>query len=180
VTEIWLRGNVRPAALLVGVALASGTALAVLAALPRTAPVAVPLALGALVFAGPLVASLALAACQPRLCRRGNVLRVRLAPLAAHDVPVEFVECFFMGSHVLPDPQARDDVPTQRVGTLVMRVAERATAWHARPTFAPWGTWADGTVVFDGRWCEPLSVDLARRLSARLVEAKRKAAGLDA
>jgi len=176
VREVWLRGNVRPAALLVAAAAATGTTLVVLAALPPTAAVGVPLAIGFALLAGPLVAGLGLAAAQPRLARHGDMLRVRLAPLAAHDVPLEFVECFFMGSHVLPDPHGRDDVPTQRVGTLVMRVAERATAWHARPTFAPWGSWADGAVVFDGRWCEPLSGDLARRLSTRLVEAKRAVA----
>lgn len=174
--EVWLRGNARPAALLVAAAIATGTALVVLAVLPQTAAVGLPCAIGFAVLAGPAVAAVAIAAIQPRLSRRGDMLRVRLAPLAAHDVPVEFVECFFMGSHVLPDPQGRDDVPTQRVGTLVMRVAERATAWQARPTFAPWGSWADGAVVFDGRWCEPLSVELARGLSARLVEARRSSA----
>jgi hypothetical protein len=176
VREVWLRGNVRPAAFLMATAAATGTALVVLAALPPTAAVGVPLAIGFALLAGPLVAGLGLAAAQPRLARHGDMLRVRLAPLAAHDVPLEFVECFFLGSHVLPDPHGRDDVPTQRVGTLVMRVAERATAWHTRPTFAPWGAWADGAVVFDGRWCEPLSGDLARRLSTRLVEAKRAVA----
>jgi hypothetical protein len=102
---------------------------------------------------------------------------VRLAPFVAHDVPLEFVECFFMGSHVLPGADGRDDLPGRRVGTLVMRIAERAAAWQARPTFAPWGTWAEGAIVFDGRWCEPLSVELARSLSGRLVDAKRAAAG---
>jgi len=174
--EVWLRGNLRPAALLAGAVLAAGMALAVLAVLPQTAAVGLPLAIGFALLAGPLAAGLGFAAVQPRLCRHGAVLRVRLAPLAAYDVPLEFVECFFMGSHVLPDPQGRDDMPTHRVGTLVMRIAERATAWQARPTFAPWGTWAEGAVVFDGRWCEPLSIELARRLSARLVEAKRAAA----
>jgi len=178
--EIWLRGNVRPAALLVAAALATGTGLAVLAVLPPTAPVARPVAIAYAIVAGPLVAGLALAAARPRLSRRGSTLRVRLAPLTAHDVPLEFVECFFMGSHVLPDRDGRDDVPRQRVGTLVMRIAERAAAWQARPTFAPWGTWSAGAIVFDGRWCEPLSVELARGLSGRLVDAKRESAERDA
>jgi hypothetical protein len=62
------------------------------------------------------------------------------------------------------------------VTTLVMRLAEREVDWGERPSFAPWGKWEDGAVVFDGRWCEPLSVDVARRLSGWLVEAKRAAA----
>lgn len=171
--EIWLRGNVRPAGLLVAVAALTGTALTVLAVVPETAAVARPLALGYGIVVGPLATALAIAAVQPRVTRRGDALRVRLTPLVAHDVPLENVECFFMGSQRLEDPRGREDVPTQRVGTLVMRIAERAEAWQARRTFAPWGTWADGAVVFDGRWCEPLSADLARRLSGMLVEAKR-------
>ena len=179
--EIWLRGNARPAGLLVAVACAAGTGLTVLAVFPPTRAIALPLAIAFALVAGPLVAGLARAGSRPRLARRGAVLRVRLAPLVAHDVPLEFVECFFMGSHVLPAPDGRDDRPGQRVGTLVMRIAERAAAWQARPTCAAWGTWADGAVVFDGRWCEPLSLELARRLSGRLVDAKRESSvGCDA
>jgi len=177
VSEVWLRGNLRPASLLVAVAVLAGTALAALAAWPATASLARPAAVVYALVVTPLLVVLALAAARPRLCRRGDSLRVHLTPLGAHDVPLEFVECFFMGSHLLPDPDGRDDRPMQRVGTLVMRIAERATAWQHRPTFAPWGTWADGAIVFDGRWCEPLSVELARRLSGRLVEARRAVAG---
>jgi hypothetical protein len=32
-------------------------------------------------------------------------------------------------------------------------------------------------VTFDGRWCEPLSVDLVRRLNRQLAAAKRARAG---
>ena len=177
-SEVWLRGNTRPAGLLVAATAAVGTALAVLSVVPQTSAT-LPAAIAFAVLAGPLAACLALASVQPRLSRQGGVLRVRLAPLRAHDVPLEFVECFFMGSHMLPESDGRDDVPTQRVGTLVMRIAERAGAWQNRSTFVPWGTWADGAVVFDGRWCEPLSVELARRLSTRLVEAKRETARLE-
>lgn len=175
--EVWLRSNLRPASLLAAVVAAAGTALVALAVWPPTAVAARPVAIAFAAVAGPLVGVLAVAAARPRLCRRGDVLRVRLAPLAAHDLPLEFAECFFLGSQLVSDPEGRDDRPTQRVGTLVVRVAERATAWQARPTFAPWGTWADGAIVFDGRWCEPLSPELARRLSGRLVEAKRELAG---
>lgn len=176
-SEVWLRGNLRPVWALVGATLAAGAVLGILALPPVSAPIARPIALGFALVAGPLVAVLACVAARPRLARRGGMLRVRLAPLAAHDVPIDHVECFFLGSHALADPDGRDDRPTQRVGTLVMRIAERATAWSTRPTFASWGEWTEGAVVFDGRWCEPLSVELARRLSARLVEAKRAATG---
>jgi len=173
--EVWLRANVRPAAVLAAVALVAGTALAVLAALPSAPPVARLCAGVASVAAALPLVALAAAAARPRLVRRGRVLRVRLAPLLAHDVPLDVVECFFLGSQRLPGGGDRDDLPTHRVGTIVMRIAERAAAWQARPTFPAWGTWAEGAVVFDGRWCEPLSADLVRRLTARLVDAQRRA-----
>jgi hypothetical protein len=102
------------------------------------------------------------------------VLRIRLAPLTAHDVPLEVVECVFPGSN--PLAEADESGPSRRVGTIVMRLAERATGWRHRPTFTPWGTWDDGHVVIDGRWCEPLSLELTRKLGQRILEAKREVA----
>ena len=63
----------------------------------------------------------------------------------------------------------------RRIGTLVVRFAERAVEWKARPAFRPWGTWDDGHVVIDGRWCEPLSRETVERIAAALLEAKRAA-----
>jgi len=119
----------------------------------------------------------ATAATFPRLERRGNVVRVRLSPWRVEPVPLEMVECFFLGSRL--EPPRSDDGTTggDRVRTLVMRIAERATAHADRATFPPWGAWQEGSVTFDGRWCEPLSVDLVRRLNRDLSAAKREAAG---
>ncbi|MFN9272467.1 MAG: hypothetical protein ACK6DO_05485 [Planctomycetia bacterium] len=183
VADVWLRGNVRPVLGLGAVAAIVGAGLTAAVFLAGAqAPGKWFVSAYWLVAAG-FVAALAAAAMRPRLVHRvdsksDNVLEVRLAPGAAHAVPLEVIECFFMGSQRLEPAEAvADDQPTHRVGTLVMRVAERAEDWQARPTFAPWGTWQDGAIVFDGRWCEPLSVELARRLSARLVDAKRAVAG---
>ena len=125
--------------------------------------------------AGSVVLALSSVAARPRLERVGDCLRIRLSPTTVEDVPLDAVECFFQGSN----PIARSGEPTCadhaafRVNTLVMRLAERAAPFSKRPTFTPWGTWDDGYVVFDGRWCEPLSAELARQISRRLVEAKR-------
>lgn len=121
----------------------------------------------------PLVAaaSLAAVAIRPRLARDGSDMVVRLAPLATERVPLDVVECVFSGSQ--PLVAADGGPPRRRVGTLVIRLAERATEWRARPTFGPWGTWDDGHVVIDGRWCEPLSPEFARTLAGRLMECKR-------
>ena len=56
------------------------------------------------------------------------------------------------------------------------RIAERAGDHADRPTLPAWGSWSEGSVTFDGRWCAPLSVDLVRRLNKALAEAKRAGA----
>jgi hypothetical protein len=173
--ETWLRGNLRPVLWLAAAGL--GVAgVVVPAAVVAAAPAVVWRVLATAGLAGGLaVGMLARAAARPRLERRGDVLRVRLSPTKTEDVPLEVVECFFPGSN----PISRSGETTCgshavfRVNTLVMRLAERAADQAARPTFAPWGTWDDGYVIFDGRWCEPLSPDVARTLGRRLIEVKR-------
>ncbi|MFM9059111.1 MAG: hypothetical protein ACKOSQ_08315, partial [Planctomycetaceae bacterium] len=137
------------------------------------------------------VAVLARAASGLRLGRRDGAMLLRLSPWRTDAVPLGVVECVFPGSQRLAGPvlaQACEDgadagasVPSaRRVGTLVIRFAERATEWRERPTFAAWGTWHDGHVVLDGRWCEPLSAEVARSIGQRLLEAKREAAPVGA
>ena len=122
------------------------------------------------------IAVFAIGAVQPRLACRGSRLVVRLQPLVACEVPLDVVECVFPGSQPLPRPgRSNAAPPDRRVGTIVIRLAERAAAWRQRPTFAPWGTWKDGHIVIDGRWCEPLTPEFTRALGGRLLEAKRRA-----
>ncbi len=180
--EIWLRGNLRPA---LGLALATtGVGGAAVAAAVGFAPSWV-------VWAVVGLASLCLlavwgcvaVAARPRLVRRGHVVRICLAPLTAYDLPLEIIECVFSGSSPLaaaagisPEEDQADAGSGRRVGTVVMRLAERADTWRMRPTLSQWGRWSDGYVVFDGRWCEPLSPAFARELSQRLLDAKREIA----
>jgi hypothetical protein len=98
---------------------------------------------------------------------------VRLAPGRVERVPLEVVECVFRGSERLPEQEGEEATRGRRIGTLVVRFAERATEWKVRPAFRPWGTWDDGHVVIDGRWCEPLSRETVERIAAALLEAKR-------
>lgn len=181
--DVWLRGNVRPVIGLAALVAIVGAGLTAAVLLAGVAPAKSWLVFAAWLVAEAVVALLAAAAARPRLVHRrspehGDILEVRLAPGTSHGVPLDAIECFFMGSQRLEaEGDVADDQPTHRVGTLVMRVAERATEWQTRPTFTPWGTWQEGAIVFDGRWCEPLSVELARRLSGKLVDAKRASAG---
>lgn len=173
-SEVWLRGNPRPA--VAGAALvALAVAVAVAVLWGGGGPVWAWWAVAAAAAAGGAIAvALLVTAWLPRLVRRGNRLRVRLSPLAAHDVPLEIVECVFPGSSPLAGTEST--AAPRRVGTVVMRLAERAVDWKERPTFAAWGTWSDGHVVVDGRWCEPLSLEVTKQLGQRILEAKREVA----
>jgi hypothetical protein len=171
--DVWLRGNARPAAALAGVMVAAA-ALAVVVVVALRLPAWIMGLVAAIALVDLAVAAgLAWAASRPRLACRGDVLEVRLSPLGVERVPLEVVECVFPGSELLgTDPDAAD----RRVSTLVLRLAERAVAWRSRPVSSPWGRWEDGSIVFDGRWCEPLSPAVARNLSDRLLEARRRVA----
>lgn len=173
--EVWLRGNMRP---VVGLALGSGVAIAavggVVLALGGAAWAAPVTAIGFGLFL-PVFAVLAFMAARPRLRRRGVALEVRLSPARVERLPLEVVECVFPGSR--PLPAAFSHATDRRVTTVILRLAERATAWSDRPTFPPWGTWEDGHIMIDGRWCEPLSSDRTRALANRLTAARQGRAG---
>lgn len=171
--SVWLRANGRPGVVIACLAVAIGLALLLLAR-PWSRPVGVVTWLGG---AGVLVAGAggAMLTSRPRLVLERESVRVHLAPGRIDPVPLEFVECFFLGSRLEPPPPGDDSTGGARVRTLVMRIAERAVDHAARPTLPLWGAWSEGSVTFDGRWCEPLSVDLVRRLNRDLATAKRTA-----
>ncbi len=180
--DVWLRGNVRPAVGL-GVALAMLLAVGFLIAVLAGAAAGIVAGLAvfaAVVFAA--VAAVGLAAAGPRLARRGDDLEIHLAPGRVERVPLDVVECIFRGTEPVAAGEAgpaagREPVPRYRVGTLVVRFAERSDQWRERQTFRPWGSWSDGHAVIDGRWCEPLSRETVERVAASLLAAKREVAG---
>jgi len=170
--EVWLQGNLRPViaiSLVAGIAAALTVVAVAIVAPPAWALLAVAAA-GGLLLA--LLGMLAWAAAQPRLVRRGNSVAVRLAPWRVERVPLEVVECVFRGTE--PIVASEEAAPRFRVGTLILRIAERATEWRERETFRPWGSWDDGHIVIDGRWCAPLSAESARQIATRLAELKRE------
>ena len=170
-TEVWLRGNLRPT---VGVAAVAACLAAVVALAVALTGAPLWTALVAAVVLGAVAVPFAVVAGRPRLARRGDELLVHLSPFVVRRVPLEVVECVFHGSQPLESAATAAAGPPLRVGTLVLRLAERAVEWRERPTFTPWGTWQDGHIICDGRWCEPLTVEVARGVGSRLFEAKRE------
>jgi len=119
--------------------------------------------------------AIATAAWTPPLLQSGEQLLVRLGPGRRESLPLAAVEAFFLGSQPL-DRRGEPTCPGEaafRVGTLVVRVAERATDLNRRTTRGPWAAWEDGYLIIDGRWTEPLTTETVRRVNGRLTVAKR-------
>jgi hypothetical protein len=106
----------------------------------------------------------------PRLAYRDRQLLVYLRGGDPIRVPVEVVECFFMGRGKLSGSET-DAIP---VRNLVMRIAEKATDYQQREVKPALGGWDEGYVTIHGAWCEPLTLEVVQRLNARLAEAQRE------
>jgi hypothetical protein len=87
-------------------------------------------------------------------------------------VPVEAVECFFLGQAggLIPDAQGRE----AEVRTVIVRLAEAATDWHHRDLKPDLGHWCEGYITIRGTWCEPITPDLMKQLNSRLVQVHRE------
>ena len=108
----------------------------------------------------------------PRLAYSNDVLLVYLSSLAPVKVPIEVVECFFLGqgpAHV-----------SDRIGheveasNIVVRLAEAARKWHQVEVKPALGKWCDGYITIHGTWCEPIDSDFIKQLNSRLVQVKRE------
>ncbi len=110
---------------------------------------------------------------RPRLALTADELLVFLERPRPTRVPLDAVECFFIGQAA---SQVRvTDTDGRRVEnvTVVVRLAERATTWHQRPTHPALGRWSDGYITIAGAWCEPLDGEKVQHLNQRLSAAKR-------
>ena len=107
----------------------------------------------------------------PRLAGNGDRVVVGLAAGHRYEIPLDVVECFFLG-------QADTGLTTAAmVGaearTVVVRLAEKASQWHRRDVPARWGHWCDGYITLRGTWCEPISVERVNALNHELAQWKR-------
>lgn len=108
---------------------------------------------------------------RPRLAYEDGLLLVYLRPQKPWRVPIGDVEGFLLG-------QGPSFLPGKRyakaeVATLIVRLADRAEEWARIEIDPRLGTWCGHYITIRGTWCEPLSVELASRLNARLAELKQ-------
>jgi hypothetical protein len=108
----------------------------------------------------------------PRLAYTPGHLLVFLSGLRPIGVPIELVECFFLGE--APSLIASRAGRQIKSVTLVVRLAERSKELRQRDVW-PWlGQWRDGYITIRGTWCEPLSREIVNRLNSQLAEIKHR------
>lgn len=108
---------------------------------------------------------------RPRIAyERGHVLlRVRFG--AAVRVPVRLVECFLVVNAPGALGKRRRHVPTT---SIVVRIDERAEEWARVETDRRLAVWCGSQVTLLGTWCEPIDLDLVRRLNRYLTLANQE------
>jgi len=112
----------------------------------------------------------------PRLAYQDGFLLVYLRNTEPIPVPIEVVECFFLGQ-APRKAAARDD--QSETSTIVIRLAESAEEWKQRDVKTALGQWCDGYITIRGTWCEQINKDLLKRLNALLLDARRQQAQVE-
>lgn len=172
--EVWLRSNVRAALVVILPLVVVGIAGVVLLALYWTADDGRYFR-----WAGYALATfgLGIAAWQsylasfPRMAYEAGELWLYLPPPDPLKVPIDVVECFFIGQgpSLLPDAKGGE----AQAANIIVRLAQRATEWHAAETPPVLAKWADGYITLRGAFCESFDGDLVNALNKRLAEIHR-------
>ncbi|MEQ8787270.1 MAG: hypothetical protein RIC55_13275 [Pirellulaceae bacterium] len=173
--ECWLRTNSRVASLgflVPGLLIMAGVLLILLA--PGSAGFSVWQAAGVALLAAAALMAVAVVYMLrlPRLAYRDGELLVYLRGFRPEAVPIEKVEVFFLGQTESMMP-GKGGV-SAKTSAVVVRLAEKATAWHARDVSTALGKWQDGYITIRGTWCEPISPDVLKQLNDRLIAAHRR------
>jgi hypothetical protein len=109
---------------------------------------------------------------QPRVAYQDGEVLVFAGGAEPLRVPLDAVECFFLGQAggMIPDASGRE----AEVRTVIIRLAESAQEWHHRDMKAALGHWCEGYITIRGTWCEPITPELMKRLNHRLAELHRE------
>lgn len=172
--SVWLTANQRPAqvaALFSAVFFACGGLLALLRS-PVTAGISLGLLAAAIVAVGVTLRLWF----SPRIYYDRTHLVLRFPDSQVFRIPLEAVECFFMG---IAKYERTGGAPRESAA-VVVRLADRALEWKQRDLPADYGTWSDGYVLIDGTWCESITETKVLELNRWLLEAKKSPPGVGA
>jgi hypothetical protein len=174
VHEIWLLPNRRVYAVgMVAMILLGGNLLAVAAITAMwqwyvAAGMSVLWAIVSFWMAGTFVTAMR----RPRLAYGEDQLWVYLDPRQPVKVPIEIVECFFLGQGPsFVTGGGKKEAETQNV---IVRLAESAVDWKHRDVPDKLGHWCEGYITLRGAWCEPITKDRMQALNRRLAEVHRE------
>ena len=108
----------------------------------------------------------------PRLAYENQHLLVYLESAQPTRVPIEIVECFFLGQGASELPKLEGKEP--ETANVIVRLAESAKEWKHRDVKPTLGHWCEGYITLNGAWCEPIDGDALKTLNQRLVAEHRK------
>ena len=111
---------------------------------------------------------------RPRIAYDDGQLLVDLLGGPAIPIPLEHVECFLLGQSAAHLPG--DASQQAETASVVVRLSEKASDYARRDVKPALGSWCDGNVTIRGTWCEPLDVDVVKRLNRSLAQVKREIA----
>lgn len=109
---------------------------------------------------------------RPRLAYKEPELLVYLERGQPVRVPIQIVECFFLGQG--PSQLPKIEGKEAETKNVIVRLAESATEWKHRDVPERWGHWCEGYITINGAWCEPISNDRLAELNRFLIAAQRK------
>lgn len=109
---------------------------------------------------------------QPRLAYEADSLLVYFEGQEPVRVPLEIVECFFLGQGPSELPKIAGVEP--ETSNVIVRLAERAKDWHHRDVKPAIAHWCEGYITLRGAWCEPISGEALKALNQRLAAAHRE------
>ncbi len=112
---------------------------------------------------------------QPRLSYADGLLSVHLTTGEPLRVPIDVVECFFLGQGPALLPRLADRDKLEETSNIIVRLAESAEEWKHHDVKPTLGLWCDGYITIRGTWCEPINADLMKRLNEQLIAAHREA-----
>jgi hypothetical protein len=112
----------------------------------------------------------------PRIGYGAGYVRFNLRSRRPLCVPIDVVEAFLLGQGpaLLPGEGHR----RSETRTVVVRLSEKAQEWSQAEVNPRLASWCDSYITIRGTWCEPLDVDVIKRLNRLLAEASRESAGL--